>query len=244
MAGIVQTGGVGIPRPRVEHPDVAPGTPIALIGLWLQALRYRFNRNPAEPLPWVWDANLRPDEDENEYPIPEGEPRKLLIEAAFNVAKEQRNYRPAIYVDRGDITPLKTHVDNFVGERLHDQYRAFHSLANMPMSFDVEGENPGESCLVADTAWMFILATRDIFRHDFGLHEITNPVMGATRPKEEDKEVWVTTITFNIQFDLRWTTRPIAPLLNEISVAIREEIEQGGNAETYFHKIALRDLDG
>lgn len=243
MAGIIQTGGVGVVRLKDEHPDVCPGTPIAIIGLWLKALRYRFNRNEGEPLPWVWDASLRPNQNTNEVPIPEGEPRKLMIEAAMNVEKAQRNYRPAIYIDRGDITTLKLHVDNRAGNQLHTGLKAFHSLANMPLTFEVEAENSGESSLIADTAWMFILSTRDIFRNTFALHEITNPVLGRTIPKMVDKEVWVTPVSFSIQFDIRWTTRPLAPLLNDIALSVKQEVEEGGNTNIYYHKIALRNLD-
>ena len=116
MGGIVITDPAHLPRLTGEHKDILPGTPLAVIGVWLQALRYRFNDHPGEPLPWVWSPDLKPDDDEDGQPRDEGgEPRKLMIEAAFNVEKTARNYRPAIYVDRGAITPMKHHVDNFAG---------------------------------------------------------------------------------------------------------------------------------
>lgn len=240
MGGIVQTGPPGITRLANEHQDVAPATPIAIVGLWLRALQLRFNANEREPLPWVWDASLKPSSAEDEEPLPDGEPRKLMIEAALNVEKSIRNYRPAIYVGHGEVTPAKISVDNFVGTHLPSALKAYHTLATMPMFFECESENWGESELIADTAWMFVLATRDIFRKDFALHEITNPVLGRTQPDQHaDKEIWRTTVSFTIQFDLRWYTRPIAPLLRDMYAEIQDETD----ANTYYHKIVLRDLD-
>ena len=235
MGGIVITD-PGLPRLKTEHPDVAPGTPLAVVGLFLKALQYRFTWTESEPLPWVWDANLTPLDTEEEAPVA-GEPRKLMIEAAYNTDKAQRNYRPAIYVGTGDITPAKTIVDNFVGENLPAHFRAFHSMATMPIVFHCDGENYGESTLIADTAWMFILASRDIFREAFSFHEITNPVLGQTAVMQLDKEIWRTAITFSVQFDLRWTTRPIAPLIQDIRLAIADS----EHPLDYYIQIALRD---
>jgi len=240
MGGIVETFAPGVVRLKEgESPDVAPATPIAIVGLWLKALRYRFNYNPREPLPWVWLPDLRPEDTENEIELPEGTPRKIMIEAALNVEKSQRNYRPALYVGHGEVTPMKIMVDNRVGVHLPSDLRAYHSMASMPMFFECEAENWGESELVADTAWMFVLATRDIFRQAFALHEITNPILGRTQPDTSgDKEIWKTMVNFNIQFDLRWVTRPIAPLLREIAL----EISQEEDGLTYYHRLALRDI--
>jgi hypothetical protein len=216
--------------------------PIAVIGLWLSALRYRFNDNPGEPLPWVWSPDLKPDDDENGTPRdePDGEPRKLMIEAAFNVEKEKRNYRPAIYVDRGPVVPMKHHVDNFAGQYTPETFKAYHSMADMPMSFLVESESSGECCLIADTAWFFVLSTRDIFRRSFGMHEISNPVLGPTEPQVvQDKPIWQTTVNFNVQFDLRWTTRPIAPFLREILA----RISRASNPQVAYHEMVLRDSE-
>ncbi len=237
MGGTIVTN-PGVPRLTTEHPDVSPGTPLAVVGLFLKALQYRFTWTESEPLPWVWDANLTPLDTEEEAPI-EGEPRKLMIEAAYNTEKAIRNYRPAIYVGTGDVTPNKNTVDNFVGENLPANFRAFHSMATMPIIFYCDGENYGESTLIADTAWMFILASRDIFRSAFSLHEITNPVLGQTTVMQTDKEIWRTPVTFSVQFDLRWTTRPIEPLIREIGLAV----SSSEHPADYYIQIALRDFE-
>lgn len=243
MGGIIRTDEgyrYRLPRLKGEGVDVAPGTPIALIGLWVTALRYRFNRNVAEPLPWVWDENLRPADDEDGVPVPEGEPRKLLIEAAFNVEKSARNYRPAIYVDRGPVSADKVVVDNMAGRHLPSGLYAHFCQANVPITFYCESENAAESCLIADTAWFFVLATRDLFRKDFGLYDIREPSMGETRPVDEDKQVWQTPVQFVVTLEMRWATRPIAPLLRDIAL----KIGLTGDSNLYYHQVVLRDSGG
>lgn len=242
MGGIIETneGLRGqLPRLEGESPNVAPGTPLALIGLWIVALRHRFTSNASEPLPWIWDPNLRPETDEDGFPPPDGSPRKLFIGAAYDVEKSVRNYRPAIYVDRGDITVPKLVVDNFVGQHIPSNLKGFWTLANIPITFYCESENAGESSLIADTAWFYVLATRDIFRESFGLNDISSPSMGKTAPTEEDKEVWVTPVSFEVQLDLRWSTKPIAPLLREIAL----QIEDRDSPDEFYHEIILRDLE-
>jgi hypothetical protein len=242
MGGIILTNKgyrYRLPRLEGEGVDVCPGTPLALVGLWVTALRYRFNRNPGEPLPWVWDENLRPSDTEDGQPLP-GEPRKLLIEAAFNVEKSTRNYRPAIYVDRGAVSADKVITDNLAGRYIPTGLNAYFCHANVPVIFYCESENAAESCLIADTAWFYVLATRDIFRKDFGLYDIREPVMSETRPIDEDKEVWQTTVQFNVTLEMRWTVQPIAPLLREISV----KIGLTGDPNLYYHQVVLRDSGG
>ena len=241
MAGIIQTdeGLRGkLPRLAGESPNVAPGTPLALIGLWIVALRHRFSSDPNEPLPWIWSPDLKSEAAEDGFPLPDGSPRKLFIGAAYDVEKSVRNYRPAIYVDRGDITVPKLIIDDHVGQQISTSLKGFWALANIPITFYCESENAGESSLIADTVWFYILATRDIFRESFGLYDISHPVMGATKPTEEDKEVWITPVSFEVQLDLRWSTRPIAPLVREIT----QHIEAKKNPDEFYHEIVLRDL--
>lgn len=216
---------------------MAPGTPLALIGLWVTALRYRFNRNPAEPLPWVWDQNYRPSDTEDGEPLPDHEPRKLLIEAAFNVEKSARNYRPAIYVDRETVTADKVVLDNLAGRYIPTGLSAYFCQANVPIVFYCESENAAESSLIADTAWFFILATRDIFKKSFGLYDIREPILGKTVPIDEDKQVWQTPVQFTVTLEMRWATQPIAPLLRDLSL----KIGVTGDPNLYYHGLVLRD---
>lgn len=242
MGGIIQTNtgarGEHLPRGEGEGVDVFPGSPLAIVGLWVLALRERFNYNIGEPLPWVWTPNMRPENTEDEVPLPDGSPRKLLIESAFNVEKSARNYRPAIYVNRGRATSEKIVVDNRAGNHLPTALKAHYSHVSMPIIFDCESENAGESITIAETAWGFVLSTRDIFRKEFGLHDIVEPSLGETTPGTVDKTTWTTQVQFNVVYEQRWGTKPIAPVLREIV----GHLEVAGSEENFLRQIAARDL--
>ncbi len=246
MGGIINTNrnsssrGPILPRLEGEQADVFPGSPLAVIGLWVFALRNRFNLHPGEPLPWVWSSDLRPDDAEDGEPLPDGSPRKMLIESAYNIEKPERNYRPAIYVGRGG-NPVRTEkimLDNKVGVQHTTQLKAYHCLAHMPLSIDCQAESSGASSAIAETAWAYILTTRDIYRSDFGFHDITEPVLGDTAAIETDKEVWETSISFQVTYDMRWRVTPITPILQDIQTEIRTA---GIDGSTFFERIALRE---
>lgn len=242
--GIIVTNktetGSSLPRlANGESPDVFPGSPLAVIGLWIFALRERFRYIESMPMPWVWTDDLRPDDNEDGDPLPDGEPRKLMIESAYNVEKSARNYCPAIYVGRngGPVKADKIAIDNFVGLKKETGFRAFNCHGVMPITFECESENHGESSTIAETAWAFVLTTRDIFRNDFGLHDIKEPTLGDTVPTKRDKEIWVTPVQFTVTYDIRWGITPIAPKLRDLAV----EISGQEGAANYFVQLALRD---
>lgn len=244
MGGIVVTnrtrgGRATLPRLEQESADVFIGSPLAVIGLWVFALRARFEPDPASPLPWVWSENLRPEDDEDGEPLPTGQPRKIQIESAYNTENSARNYRPSIVVGRGGgaIQAQKLAVDNKVGVYQPTQFTAYHCMATMPISLECESENAGESSSIAETVWAFILTTRDIFRHDFGLHDVTEPVLGDTVPHKKDKEIWVTPVQFSVSYDQRWGVTPIAPKLRDMALTLAKR----DSPDNYFLELALQD---
>jgi len=242
MGGITVNSGprVRLPRLEGENPDVFPGSPLAVIGLWVFALRERFAATAGAPLPWIWDADLRPEDSEDGDPLPDGSPRKLLIDSAYNVKKEARNYRPAIYVGRGGgaVTPNKMALDNSAGRNHQLDFRAYYCQAQMPINMECESSDSGESSTIAETVWGFVLSTRDIFRADFGFHEITEPAMTDTAPSKTDKEIWTTNVQFGVAYDMRWGTTPIAPKLRDIALRL---MAQYPDSAAFFRDIALRD---
>jgi len=227
-----------LPRLENEGVDVFPGSPLAVIGLWVFALRERFKYNEAYPLPWMWDRPLRPADEEDGSPGPEGSPRRVHIESAYNVEKSVRNYRPYIVVGRGggNTTADKVSINNFVGLNPKNQFKAYHCYATMPIVLECGAEASGESSTIGELVWAFILSTREIFRKDFGFHEITEPVMSDTKPKEDDKEIWITNVMYQIQYDMRWGTEPIAPVLREIGLRIQAQKDYNN----MFLELALR----
>jgi len=245
MGGIIEVnkGYRGNALPRLaegEGSDVFPGSPLAVIGLFVFAVRARFEYTEGAPLPWVWDDELRPFNDEDGDPLPEGSPRKLFIESTYNVANPDLNYRPAIYIGRGGgaVSIAKVSVDNRVGVHLPTGFTAYHCYATMPITFECEAETSGESSAIAETAWAYVLSSRDIFRRNFGFHEVTEPVLGDTEHSKKDKEIWVTRVQFQVQYDMRWGVTPIAPRLRNLAALVNSK----ASGEDFYRSLAVRSL--
>lgn len=198
------------PRMPGQQADVMPGSPLAVLALFTEIVRARFQ---GEDLAWQWTDNPTPEVTEENT---EDAPRKILIEPAFSEGAEVRNFRPAIFVDKMDTNPQKVSIGNFAGAQIRSGLRAFYSLARIPIDIEVISDRKGESAILADITWFYLLAGREQIRQTFGLQEMTNPVLGRTVPQESDKRTWVTHISFDIEIGFRWSTLPVSPILREI----------------------------
>lgn len=252
-----------LPRATEESRRVAPGTPLAIVGLFMLAIRQRFGANAlaqsvlgggsvdvpeegtyeenpevdTEQVPWVWDNSLRPTSECPHPDNPDLVRTKILIDSGYNIHRGTHNYKPAIYVDHGNTVSQKVVIDNRVGNNLPSGIVGYYCFANTEMMIECDAETPGESSLIGETVWFFLLATRDIFRKDFGLHDISEPVLGKTFNDLEDKTVWKTPISFGVTSELRWAVRPIGPLINDIALTIQK---QGITPDILYQQIALQ----
>jgi hypothetical protein len=62
-------------------------------------------------------------------------------------------------------------------------------------------------------------------------------VLGDTVPSKEDKEIWVTPVQFQVQYDMRWGVTPIAPKLRDMAIRLMGNV----SGEEFFVKLAMRD---
>lgn len=200
-----------------QQSEVVPGSPTAILALFSEVIRERFR--PSNQLPWVWT------EDPTPLPTEDGDldgPRKILIVPAFSEHAEVRNYRPAIYIDKGDTQMLRAAVGHLAAVHLPSSTETFYAQASMPIDIECVSDSKGESATLADTVWFYILAGRNQIRQTFGFHELTEPVLGQTVPGEKDKVEWSTHVRFSVSIHLHWRTQPIAPLLQGIVVRFRD----------------------
>lgn len=220
------------PRMPDQQADVMPGSPLAVLALFTEIIRARFSDGT---LAWRWTDNPTPEAEEENT---EDEPRKILIEPSFSEGAEARNFRPAIFVDKLETIPNKVAVGNFAGAQLRSGLRAFYSLAAIPIDIEVISDRKGESAILADITWFYLLAGREQIRKTFGLQEMTNPVLGRTLPQESDKRTWITHITFTVEIGFRWSTLPVSPVLREI---VTRYVASGEtNPDAYLLKTFLR----
>jgi hypothetical protein len=199
------------PRMPGQQADVMPGSALAVLALLAEIIRERFR--PKNQLAWAWSENPTPDVDEENTV---DAPRKILIEPSFAENNETRNYRPAILVDKQDTIPSKVAIGNFVGQQLHTGLRGFYSIATIPIDINIVSDRNGESAILADIVWFYLLAGREPIMKTFGMQDMSNPILGRTTPQDVDRRVWSTHITFTIGINLRWSTLPISPILRDV----------------------------
>lgn len=221
------------PRMPDQQVDIMPGSPLALLAVFTEIVRARF-KGP-EDLAWAWAENPTPDTtEENTVDAP----RKVLIEPAFAENHETRNFRPAILIDKRETVPNKVAIGNFAGQQLHTGLRGFYSLATVPIDISVISDQKGESAILADITWFYLLAGREQIRDTFGFQEMSNPILGRTQAQEVDKRTWSTQISFTVDLAFRWSTLPISPVLKEIVVNFRNADET--NPDAYFLRQYIR----
>ena len=221
------------PRMPGQQSDIAPGSPIAVVALFSEITRERFR--PGNELAWLWTDNPTPAAAETNTP---GAPRKILIEPAFSVNDEVRNFRPAIFIDKGDTAAGKVAINNFAGQQIKSGLRGFYTIGTVPISIEVVSDSKGESALIADIVWFYFLAGVEQIRSTFGIHALSPPNLGRTQPYESDKAAWSTSVTFEAQIEFRWLTQPISPLLNSIVVKYKASGET--NPDTFLLKSYIR----
>jgi hypothetical protein len=210
-----------------QQADIMPASPTAIVAVFTEIVRERFR--PENELPWAWfdDATPLPTEDNSE-----DAPRKVLIEPAFSTHAEARNFRPAIYIDKGETIPEKVAIANMAGKHLPSGLTGYYTIASIPIDIEVVSDQKGESATMADTVWFYLVAGQELIKSTFNLHELTPPILGRTLPGDKDKEEWVTHVTFTIQTHVRWATKPIAPLLQGIILRFRDA--EDPNPDSYF----------
>lgn len=203
-----------------QQAEVLPGSPLAVVAVITEIVRERFRA--ANNLAWVWTDNASPASTEtNEVAAA----RKIQVEPAFNVNTEVRNYRPSIFVDKGDTATTKVATNNFAGQELSTGLKGFYTIASIPIDVECVSDQKGESAQLGDIVWFYLLAGRDQIRSTFGFHDVSNPVLGRTMPFSQDKQAWSTHVSFEVQVHFRWTTLPISPLLRDIVVRFHDSGE-------------------
>ena len=205
---------LGTPRLEVQHPDIFPGSPMALVAIFAAIIQDRFKKE--QNLPWYREEDPTPEETEENT---EEAPRKIYIESQYTQFPTARNFRPAILVDKLETRFLKI----VLGNRGHfDMPRGidFHichaqtiiSIANISVS-------RGESANLAEHVAMHLLANKNSIRETFSIHDISEPIIGATnvyRRSANENDTWNTPINLEITLKYLWRVTTIAPVLNEI----------------------------
>ena len=201
---------------------IVDGSPLAIVGIFVAFLRERFAPgNGPESYPWYEDATQS----------------KIFIESSFEDNETKRGAKPALYVDKDQTVYGKSIIGDRAAHRFRDSKDAQWCLSTVPILIDCVSSRRGESAIIGDiTHWSLHVAS-DVLQKAFALHDMTPPTLGRTVPYEDDQEAWTTPISFQVQYNVRWTVVPIAPLLSEISLKIQDS---GMGANEYLLELVTR----
>lgn len=198
------------PRIQGQQKDIVPGSPTAVLACFLEVARERFRE---DGLPWKYAENLTGEKNEAGQP---GNPRKLQVELGFSQQAVARNYRPSIYVTRGDMQARQAVIGNVAGRYLPTDTTGYYATAPVPIDFEIVSSSGGESANLADTLFFYLAANRDLIRKLYGIRDVTLPMLSGTQQGQRDKNEWITHVRIEVELTMRWITQPIAPRLREV----------------------------
>lgn len=197
-----------------QSDDIFYGSVLAVQGVFVEVVRSRWRgRNRTDDVPYYWEPDVTPREDETGD---DGHPRKLYVESAYLEFPDAKNFRPAVLVDAADCVPIKDVVGNIAGVHRPSGLVGHYSRCQISMEVLVLDESRGGCSVLADLTWFHLLACRQLIRQEFRIHEMTEPRRARVVPARRDKDIWECPITFEVQVEMRWFTRPVAVLLQEV----------------------------
>ena len=206
----------GTPRLEGQHPDVFPGSPLALIAIFVETVRLRFSQDNGRKLPYYWDEDPTPRPGEENT---DEAPRKILIESQYLQHPDARDYRPAIFVERGDMPFSKIAVGNRAEYDAPSDMNVYVMHATTPISLLCVAKDRGESMSVGEIVAFYLAAILPELREAFGFQDASLPVLASTqvyRRSSNDIEEWVTPVTLQVTCKHIWREAVIAPRLREI----------------------------
>lgn len=219
----------GTPRVEDQHGDVFPGSPMAVVAVFVNCLQARFSGDNAEGLPYVWTPDAQPEES--------GGAVKLYIESQYTEEPDARNRAPSLLVEKGATQLNKIVVGHRADVHTPMMLESFVAWAYVPVSILCVANSRGTSATLADIVFGFLAGSTNHIREAFGIHEISAPTISETAPyrqSSDNLEVWNTTVSVITMIKYTWTTKPIAPVLREIAAKMR--VGDSTNAFTLLDK--------
>lgn len=195
-------------------PNVPLQSPLAIVGAFIFLVRERFK--PDFGLPWKW-LDSKTDTD-------------ILIEAQYEENIEASDMRPGIYIDKDQTSYGKVTI----GYRDQNQpgilpYRQeqFYSIAQTDIVMDCVSPKKGESAQIASIVQQFLHMSSRVFMSVFTFRDITPIVMNRTSVYDRQGPAFNTSLNFRIEYEVRWATIPIAPILRSLGTHLSTDTQAG-----------------
>lgn len=197
--------------------DVLPGSLLGLVGVFVAVLQARFD----EPgMPWRWTASYTREESQD---ATEASPDPILITSVFANEPEARSALPRVVVGVPSAQLQQVVVGNRAAARLTDRQQDFYAHDYVTVAIRCYGREPGEAATIADVVRSHVAVCSNQIREVMKLHEIGLPGLSEpqeTRESEAETPYFVSVVSFRAINEFKWRTRPIATLLQEISLAL------------------------
>ena len=200
------------------HPYVLVKSTLDIIGLYVSVIRERFSSSGVQ-FPTNWDEADHLS--------------KVYIEAGAGEEVKKNDARPAIYVDRSPIVFAKVVIGDFAGSDLKTGLKAFYSTGVGQINIDCVSKSRGESAVLGDLVQGFMLMSSDEILAAHNLRDCTPITLGATESWSKDNRLFVTRVTSEVTFDVKWATRPLERKLHSISLGIDNQ----GSPD--YHSLAI-----
>jgi len=194
--------------------------------VWLEITHFAEPRN-------ITDADLRPFHWQSED-LDAGVSRGIQIQALTKWNPAQVQYRPAIFVKRNKITPIRLSI----GDKLHAtggklinagiQANPYYLMLDGGQQFEtlIAGSHTlfciAETGLAAEKlgaeVYFRLLEFADRIREDLGFYRFRPMELGPVQKLEEQKEHWVAPVVVSHVVNHAWILRLEAPVLKGVSI--------------------------
>ena len=206
-----------------QLPSITLQSPLAIMGAFIYLVRDRFA--PKWNLNWQWTDDAATT--------------GLWVEAQYNEHTEVRDGRPGVFIDREQTTYGKVstgHLDQTQPRILQTDLTHYISFGQTDISIDCLSTQRGESMMLGDTVQSYIESSKYVIMKVFGFRDISPLMMGKTQAFAKQVDLHQTSISFRVEYETRWATTPVAPILRGLQTSL-QETKQGVNsalAEIYL----------
>lgn len=218
---------ISIPSAKFIIPTKSP---LAITGALLCVLRERFADLPENDMPWKWVAG---DAGRTASTI--------HIEAAKNPNTEEYGKRPGIYLSRGPITLSEPALANLDNHNPQIAKKIFYAIAHTSYTISCESELPAEAEQIASVVFDTMFMGADQIQTTFLFRKLGPFSLGPEGRTRQDTELSQVNVNMGLSYDVRWTTREIAPILKEVIVKLQESTYTDSDqffTEIYQHSLA------
>lgn len=202
--------------------EVTLHSPIEIVGAFVYMLR-EFFQTP--DIPWSWKNN--------------NTTTGILIEAGNEEEIATANGKPALFVNKGQTVYERMSIgdlDQDQPETLELGLKHFIAMGKTSISVECTSPEHGESALLGDVVQQFLQMSSNEIQGYFHFQDMSPVVLNSTSRFDKDVPFYNTPVMFQLNFEVRWATIPVAPSLKNLSLRIAESSDPA----TFFRDIYLK----